>query len=77
MPLPETLKKIRMEIYQNIDEFIDIIENKDFKKHFSNLDQEQKLKNPPKDFPKDFKHIDLLKYKNYTVSKILESKIAF
>ncbi len=77
MPLPETLKKIRSEIYNNIDEFIEIIENKHFRKHFSNFDQEQKLKNPPKDYPKDFEHVDLLKYKSYTVSKMLDKDTVF
>jgi uncharacterized protein (TIGR02453 family) len=74
MPMPDVLKKLRREIYDNTDEFLKIIENKNFKKHFSQLDSEMKLKNPPKDYPKDFEHIDLLKYKSYTVSKHVNEK---
>lgn len=77
MPMPDTLKKIRTEIYENIDEFLEIVEGKGFKKHFKNFDQELKLKNPPKDFPKDFEHIDYLKYKSYTVSKPISSDLLF
>lgn len=69
MPMPEVLKKLRKEIYENIDEFLEIINNKTFLKHFGKIDDETKLKTPPKDFPKDFPHIELLKFKNYTVAK--------
>lgn len=75
MPMPDTLKKIRTDIYENIDEFLEIINDNQFKKHFKDFDQELKLKNPPKDFPKDFKYIDYLKYKSYTVSKPINSDL--
>jgi uncharacterized protein (TIGR02453 family) len=69
MPMPDVLKKVRREIFDNIEEFIEIIENKNFKKHFPKLDEDSKLKSFPKDFPKNFEHIDYLKYKSYTFSK--------
>ena len=75
MPMPDVLKKIRKEIYDNIDEFVEIVESKTFKSHFKELDAEQKLKNPPKDFPKDFEYIDFLKYKSFTVSKPISEKL--
>jgi uncharacterized protein (TIGR02453 family) len=67
MPPPEVLKLIRNEIYYNIDEFRSIIGNPGFKNYFQGFDDEQKLRNAPKDFPKDFAGIDLLKYKSYAV----------
>lgn len=60
------LKKIRWGIYQNADEFLPIIEDKTFKTTFGEITGE-KLKKPPRGFDKDFEHIDLLKFKDYTV----------
>ncbi len=70
------LKMIRSEIYYNLDEFLAIIENKDFKKTFGKL-QGEKLKRPPVGFPKDFKGIDLLKFKEYTVFTPFPDKLLF
>ena len=66
MPPGDVLKKIRMEIMYNVDEFKSIITNKKFRDVFGTLDGE-KLTRPPKDFPADFPEIDLLKYKSYIV----------
>ena len=74
MPAPEILKAVRQEIYYNPEEFKKIINNKAFKQSFNELEGE-KLSRPPKDFPVDFKEVDLLKYKNYIVSHELDSKI--
>lgn len=71
MPMPDVLKKLRKEVYENIDEFLEIIQNPVFVKHFGQIDDESKLKSAPKDFPKDFPHIEYLKFKNYTVAKDL------
>lgn len=76
MPQPDILKGIRDEIYHNIEEFLAIIENPVFKTHFNGIDHDSVLKNAPKDFPKDWEHIDLLKFKSYTVSKIIPDEIA-
>jgi uncharacterized protein (TIGR02453 family) len=65
MPSPERLKKIRMEIMYNIDEFKSILDHKGFKNTFGQIDGD-KLSRPPKDFPADFPEIDLLKFKSYT-----------
>jgi len=64
MPMPEVLKAVRNEIFENTDEFLAIINNKLFKKYFSEIDGE-KLKSAPRDYPKEFPFIDLLKYKSY------------
>jgi uncharacterized protein (TIGR02453 family) len=75
MPQPDVLKAIRQEIYDNVDEFLKILTEKEFKKHIGELDRDYMLKTAPKDFPKDWPHIDLLKYKCYTVSKALPDEM--
>jgi uncharacterized protein (TIGR02453 family) len=67
MPPPETLKKIREEVFYQAEEFKKIIYNKDFVKYFSEIDDPDKMKNPPKGYSKDFPDVDLLKYKSYAV----------
>ncbi|MEA2106091.1 MAG: DUF2461 family protein [Bacteroidota bacterium] len=69
MPPADRLKAVRTEIFENTDEFKQIIENKNFQKHFKEILQDDMLKTAPKGFPKDFADIDLLKYKHYTVMK--------
>ncbi|KPK87828.1 MAG: hypothetical protein AMS27_01450 [Bacteroides sp. SM23_62_1] len=76
MPLPEILKKVRREIYENIEEFLSIIENKKFLDYFGKIWGEQ-LVNPPAGYPKDFENINLLKYKNYTVLHSIPEDILF
>lgn len=63
-PESNELKNIRYEIYNFPDEFLEIIRNKNFRDTFGELSGE-KLKRPPKDFPPDFEHIGLLKYKSF------------
>lgn len=64
MPPASKLKKIRQEIYYNVDEFKVIIENKENVKYFKEISGD-KLIRPPKDFDRDFPDIELLKYKSY------------
>jgi uncharacterized protein (TIGR02453 family) len=66
MPPPDVLKKVRQEVYYNAEVFKGILNGKEFKKTFRVM-EDDKLSRPPKDFPADFKDIDLLKYKSYTV----------
>jgi uncharacterized protein (TIGR02453 family) len=67
MPNPAFLKAIRNEIYYHSDEFIDIIEEPEFKSRFSFFD-EDKLKTNPKGFPADFEHIEFLRFKSIAPS---------
>lgn len=69
-PMPDSLKMVRTEIFENPDEFRAIIESPQFRKNFNEL-WGDKLKTAPKGFPKDFPDIDLLKYKSYIVAKNL------
>lgn len=66
MPESPVLKKMRDELLYNMDAFKSITENSVFRKTFGEIHGE-KLKNPPKGFPKDFEDIELLKFKSYTV----------
>jgi uncharacterized protein (TIGR02453 family) len=75
MPDPELLKRIRQEIYYSIADFKKVFGHKEFKKYFSEIDDYEKMKKPPKDYPADFADIDLLKYKSYTVSYALDEKL--
>jgi uncharacterized protein (TIGR02453 family) len=69
MPSGPVLKSIRTEIYENPEEFRTILSAPAFIKHFGKELWGEKLKTAPKGFPKDFKDIDYLKYKHYTVIK--------
>lgn len=74
MPEPDQLKKIRQEIYYNAEEFKAILGNKNARKYFNGLSEWDKQKIPPRDFPRDFPDIDLLKYRHYTVAHMLTDK---
>jgi uncharacterized protein (TIGR02453 family) len=69
MPSGPMLKAIREEIFENIEEFLKIVQAPAFVKHFGDRLGDDKLSSAPKGFPKDFPYIDYLKYKSYTVIK--------
>ena len=73
-PMPEPLKAIRSEIYDNADGFKEVISNKDFSKYYKKIEGEQ-LKTAPKGFPKDFEDIELLRYKSYAFGHQFDDKI--
>lgn len=68
MPAGPQLNAIRLAIYNNTKEFKKIIQKKSFVDSFGELWGE-KLKTAPKDFPKDFADVELLKYKSYIVGQ--------
>jgi len=74
MPEPDKLKKIRQEVYYNAEEFKSILNEKTAQKYFNGLSDWDKQKLAPRDFPKDFPDIDLLKYRHYTVTHMLDDK---
>ncbi len=74
MPDPGTLKKIRQEIYYNIAEFKSILGSKELVKIVKGIDEMDRLKRPPKDFPADFPDIDILKNRHFTISYTLSDK---
>lgn len=61
------LKAVRQSIYDNIEEFVTIVEDPEFKQYFPVIGEDF-LKTAPKGFPKDFKYIDYLKCKEYVCS---------
>ncbi|MEI6883158.1 MAG: DUF2461 domain-containing protein [Bacteroidota bacterium] len=74
MPEPDKLKKIRQEVYYNAEEFKSILNEKTAQKYFNGLSDWDKQKLAPRDFPKDFPDIDLLKYRHYTITHMLDDK---
>jgi uncharacterized protein (TIGR02453 family) len=63
-PQPETLHIIRNEVYFNSVEFRKILESKEFKKYFNSLNEFDKMKKAPREFPADFPDAELLKYRS-------------
>lgn len=71
-PDPDTLKKIRQEVYYNPKEFRKILEDKKLRKFCEGLEELEIAKLPPRDFPRDFEEMDLLRHKHYLVTYPLE-----
>lgn len=74
MPPAEPLKIIRNYLAEHGDEFMELINNKDFRSVYPEM-HEHKLKTAPKGFPKDHPYIDLLRYKSFVFSTSLENKL--
>lgn len=73
MPPSPVLRAIRNDIYNNIDEFNEILSDEKFRKYFGEI-WGDKLTGPPHGFSKDFQYIELLKYKDYNVGHQLNQK---
>ena len=66
-PEPSVLKEIRKEISMSGNEFLKILEQKDFRNHFRGLSVENKLQRVPAGFEKDDPMSEYLKLKNFIV----------
>ncbi len=66
-PPPDLLKALRKSVYDNIDELNEIRQSAVFSKYFNHFYDDEKLKNVPAGFPKDFPDAELLKLKHYMV----------
>ena len=65
LPGPTALTNaIRQEIYNNSDEYLDIIKDPEFVRYFPTVGGDPLIK-APKGFPKDWEHIDLLKPRSF------------
>lgn len=73
-PDPKILKAIRRDIYENIDEFREIIDAPSFASRYR-FSQENKLKKAPLGFPADWPDIDLLKHRNYDVLQAIPGDV--
>ena len=67
-PQKENLEYIRRFIYNDPQSYLSILNHKDFKGNFQLMDD--KLKTAPKGYPKDFEHIDLIRYKSFSPFKM-------
>ncbi|HPL76614.1 MAG TPA: DUF2461 domain-containing protein [Paludibacteraceae bacterium] len=74
-PEPNVLKALRKSVYENIDEFNDILSQPNFKRFFDGFFEDGKLKKVPAGFPGDFPQADLLKLKHYATSSPLDGSI--
>ena len=75
MPEPLQLKKIRQEVYYNITEFKEILSDKKLRKYCDGLSEIEKTKLAPRDFPKDFPELDMLKHKHYILTYPLRDEM--
>ena len=64
-PEPRLLKEIRQAIYDNADEYLEVINDPAFAAAFTSVGEDP-LKTAPKGFPKDWEHIALLKPRSFT-----------
>ena len=68
-PEPKILKALRESIFDNYEEFDEIISEPEFKRIYGDsFYSEEKLKSLPKGFPTDFPNPEILKLKHYLVS---------
>ena len=72
-PQPEVLKALRQSVFENIEEFLEIVKNPDFEVYYKEMYGE-KLKSVPRPFPKDFIHGEWLKPKHYCVDTALSDE---
>ncbi|MCD7936598.1 MAG: DUF2461 domain-containing protein [Tannerellaceae bacterium] len=70
-PEPRLLKLLRQDMYDQMEEFIEIIEDPAFKAIYPALEGE-KLKRMPAGYPGDFPHSELLLYKDFCLSNVVE-----
>lgn len=69
MPPAEQLKLIREEILYKPEAYLDIVNKLEAQKIYERGGMEDMLKKGPAGFPKDFAHIDELKYKHHIFSR--------
>jgi uncharacterized protein (TIGR02453 family) len=74
MPQPEVLLKLRTHVLNHSAEFKSIILSDKFKEFFGDL-MDEKLKTPPKGFPKDHPDIALAFYKSYAVGHNIPNEL--
>ncbi|MDR2824982.1 MAG: DUF2461 domain-containing protein [Prevotellaceae bacterium] len=70
MPNPKLLKLLKMSVFENIDEWREIVADAKFKQTFNDgWYEDDMLKTIPREFSKDFADAYFLKLKHYLVSK--------
>ncbi|MBQ8530320.1 MAG: DUF2461 domain-containing protein [Parabacteroides sp.] len=66
-PPPVLLKMLRKDIYENIEELVEILENPQFKKTYPVMEGEV-LKRMPVGYPSDFEYGEILRHKDFCVA---------
>lgn len=74
MPESSVLKTLRKEVSLYGQEFLNILNDKEFKKYFPELDQDDKLKKVPQGFEKEDPMAEYLKLKSFIVVYNLSDK---
>jgi len=69
MPPREQLNLIRQEIVFNPGAYLEVINNPEILKGYERGGKEDMLKKGPVGYPKDFKHLEEIKYKHFIFSK--------
>ena len=64
-PTPELLQALRRDVYDNIDEFLSIVRDDDFARHYA-MDQSDMLRRAPRPFPYNEPAATWTRYKRYT-----------
>ena len=72
-PDPDELRGIRTDIYENVDEYIEILSDPEFRKYYDEVGEDC-LKTAPKGFPKDWEYIDFLKPRSFTTYTSLSDR---
>lgn len=68
VPDPVNLAKVRQELDYNSKAFLNVLNNKNFKKYFKGLDDFDRVKTAPKGYAKDHPQIEYLKNKSFISS---------
>ncbi|MDN6279401.1 MAG: DUF2461 domain-containing protein [Psychroflexus sp.] len=76
-PSSQILKSVREAIDYNGEEFKDILNAADFKKHFGELDYSHILKTTPRKYEQSHPHIDLLRLKSFFVETPIPKELLF
>jgi uncharacterized protein (TIGR02453 family) len=74
MPESAQLNAFRQAIDRDASKFRKIVNDKEFKKVFGSIDENEKLKTAPQGYPKDHPDIDLLRLKQITVARMFTDK---
>ena len=64
-PDAKLIKRVRQDIYDNVEEYLEILNNPEFSQYYKSVGDNM-LKTAPKGFPKDWEHIDLLRPRDFT-----------
>lgn len=74
-PQAPELHKLRLHIANHGTELRKILNNKEFKKYYPAMWDEDKLSRPPAGFDKEHPDIELIKYKSYVVMNMIPDEV--